>query len=81
MGILKSQSEFMTYESTDQGMLVTIRKSEQSKIKKYWKTKDKTKVENLIGGFPFVQTDEQETLKIDFSKKLQFSIEHLKKFN
>lgn len=81
MGIIKSQSDFLTYESEDQGMLVAIRKSEQSKIKKFWKSKDKSNVEKSIGGFPFVQTDEQETLKVDFSEELQFAIEHLKKFN
>ena len=81
MGILKSQSEFLTYESADQGMLVAIRKADQPKIKKYWKSKDKSKVESMIAGFPFVQTEEQETLKVDFSEELQFEIEHLKKFD
>jgi len=51
-------------------------------IKKYWKTKDKSKLDHTkISGFPFVQTEEQESLKIDFSNQLEYEIVNLKKFD
>jgi hypothetical protein len=51
------------------------------KLKTYWKAKDKTQIDAFVEGFPFVQTDEQESLKIDFSKGESYSIPDLKKFN
>ena len=83
MALLKRQDdEFLVYEESEQSILVAIRKSDQIKIKKYWKTKDKSKVtETTIAGFPFIQTEEQESLKIDFSKESEYEIVHLKKFD
>lgn len=77
----KSENEFLIYEDPTQAILVAIRKTDQSKIKKYWKSKDKSSVDAFISGFPFIQSDEQETLKIDFDTEMQFQIANLKKFD
>lgn len=83
MGILKKQeNEFLIYEESELSVLVAIRKEDQIKIKKYWKSKDKSKVDDTtIAGFPFIQTEEQESLKIDFSQEQEYEIVNLKKFD
>ena len=60
---------------------MAIRKTEQSKIKKYWKSKDKSKEEQMILGFPFIHSDEQDSLKIDFASEKEYEIANLKKFD
>jgi len=80
--IKKQENEFLIYEETELAVLVAIRKADQKMIKKYWKTKDKSKLDHTkISGFPFVQTEEQESLKIDFSNQLEYEIVNLKKFD
>jgi len=83
MGLLKKQGDdFLIYEESELSILVAIRKADQIKIKKYWKTKDKSKItDTTISGFPFIQTEEQETLKIDFTEEKQYEIVNLKKFD
>lgn len=83
MAVIKKQdNEFLIYEETKLSILVAVSKSDQKKIKKYWKTKDKSTVaDTTIAGFPFVQTDEQESLKIDFSQENQYEIVNLQKFD
>ena len=81
MPVLKKlDNEFLIYEDTTLSVLVAIRKTDQSKIKKYWKSKDKSKEEQMISGYSFVQTEEQDSLKIDFEKEMEFEIVNLKKF-
>ena len=78
----KLDDEYLVYEESELAMLVAIRKSDQIKIKKYWKTKDKSKLtDTTISGFPFIQTDEQESLKIDFTEEGIYEIVNLKKFD
>ena len=82
MGLLKKQGDdFLIYEESELSVLVAIRKADQNRIKKYWKSKDKSSVEETISGFPFIQTEEQESLKIDFSKEQEYQIANLKKFD
>jgi hypothetical protein len=82
MPVLKKlDNEFLIYEETVLSLLVAIRKADQSKIKKYWKSKDKAKEEQMISGFPFIQTEEQDSLKIDFTSESEFEIVNLKKFD
>jgi len=35
----------------------------------------------MISGFPFIQTEEQDSLKIDFTSASEFEIVNLKKFD
>jgi len=80
--IKKQQDEFLIYEEIELGILVAIKKVDQSLIKWYWKAKDKSSVEvTTVSGFPFVQTDEQESLKIDFTEPSTYKISQLKKFD
>lgn len=82
MGIIrKEENAYLIYEEQELGQLVAIHKDDQKAIKKYWKSKDKSAVEQLVKGFPFVMTEEQETLKIDFSEAHEYTIAHLKKFS
>ena len=78
---MKQTNDFLIYEETELSILVAIRKADQPLMKKYWKSKDKSKVESKINGFPFVQTEEQETLKIDFEQETVYEIVNLKKFD
>ena len=82
MGLLKKQGDdFLVYEDSELSVLVAIRMVDQKKIKKFWKTKDKSTVEGKISGFPFIQTEEQESLKIDFTVEQEYEIVNLKKFD
>lgn len=82
MPVLKKlDNEFLIYEETVLLLLVAVRKEDQKKIKKYWKSKDKSKEEDMICGFPFVQTEEQDSLKIDFETEMNYEIVNLKKFD
>jgi hypothetical protein len=83
MGVIKKQQdEFLIYEELELGILVAIKKTDQSLIKRYWKTKDKSSLEaTTVPGFPFIQTEEQESLKIDFSEIGEYEISQLKKFD
>lgn len=72
---------FITYEETELGILVAINSDNQKMIKKYWKTKDKSKVDTiLVKGYPFIHDEEQDSLKIDFSEEKEFEIKNLNKF-
>ncbi|MDC3252823.1 hypothetical protein OAU25_01080 [Crocinitomicaceae bacterium] len=82
MGILRKESNaHVIYEHQTLGKLVAIHKDDQALVKKFWKAKDKTKIYGTVDGFPFVMTDEQETLKIDFSQTETYHISDLQKFN
>ena len=81
MGLLKRQGDdFLIYENVELSILVAIRIVDQKKIKKYWKSKDKSIVESKVSGFPFIQPEEQESLKIEFSKEQEYEIVNLTKF-
>ena len=55
MRLLKKQvDDFLIYENVELSILVAIRMEDQKKIKKYWKSKDKSAVEATISGFPVV---------------------------
>jgi len=76
------KTNYTTYEETELGILVAVNSENQKIIKKFWKTKDKSKVEHSeVKGFPFIHTDEQDSLKIDFTEEKLYTIENLKKFN
>lgn len=82
MPVLKKlDNEFLIYEETVLSVLIAVRKEDQKRIKKYWKSKDKSKEEQMISGFPFIQTEEQDSLKIDFETKKNYEIVNLKKFD
>ncbi|NRA13366.1 MAG: hypothetical protein HRT57_15580 [Crocinitomicaceae bacterium] len=82
MPVLKKlDNELLIYEESALSILVAIRKADQKIIKKYWKSKDKSKEEQMISGFPFIQTEEQDSLKIDFTKEVEYEIVNLKKFD
>lgn len=83
MTILKKQdNEFLIYEESELSILVAVRKVDQKKIKSYWKSKDKSKVaDTTVSGFPFIQSEEQEGLKIDFTTEGIYEIANLKKFD
>lgn len=82
MGVLlKSEDSYLIYEEQALGILVAITKSDQKLIKKYWKTKDKSTVQTQVPGYPFIQSEEQDSLKIDFTELVQYQIENLKKFD
>ena len=74
--------EHLIYENSALGCLVAIDKADQKIIKKFWKkNKGKSVAEkDAIVGFPLVQDDEQNSLKIDFSEKQQYLIRDLVKF-
>ena len=81
MGLLKRQGDdFLIYENVELSILVAIRIVDQKIIKKYWKSKDKSIVESKVSGFPFIQTEEQESLKIEFSTEQEYEIVNLTKF-
>jgi hypothetical protein len=77
----KSESAFYIYEESELGILVAIHKTDQSIIKKYWKSKGEKDASASISGHPFIQDEEQGSLKIDFSQEQQFLISNLSKFN
>ena len=82
MGILlKSQDHHLIYEEKELGILVAIEKEDQKLIKKYWKSKDKTGIASKVDGFPLIQSEEQESLKIDFTEKVAYEIQNLEKFD
>jgi hypothetical protein len=76
----KLQDSFFAYENTALGKLVAIRREDQKLIKNYWKKKGKD-VTSEIKGHPFIQTDDQDTLKIDFETVETYIIQDLRKFD
>ena len=73
--------KFITFEETELGTLVAINVENQKLIKKYWKTKDKSKVaSHVVKGYSFIHDEEQDSLKIDFSEEKEFEIKNLAKF-
>ncbi len=73
--------KFITYEETELGVLVAINLDNQKLIKKYWKTKDKSKLDyQSVKGFLFIHDEEQDSLKIDFSEEKEFALKNLEKF-
>ncbi|MFT5821250.1 MAG: hypothetical protein ACI8ZM_002502 [Crocinitomix sp.] len=75
-------TEHLIYDNTVLGFLIAIDKSDQKIIKKFWKKyKGKSIVEaDAIEGYRLVQDDEQDSLKIDFSEKVEYLIRDLVKF-
>ena len=84
MATLKSfENNEVVYENQEKGILFSVDR-ETSKIisqyfKKYKGKKDKPK--ELVDGFVFLFDEEQESLKVDYSKKVSFEIKNLKKFD
>jgi hypothetical protein len=77
----KEEDEFLVYEDLELGILVAIKKDDQIQLKNYWKKKEAaTDPDKTVSGFPFVHSDEQESLKIDFSTSENYLIRNLKKF-
>lgn len=72
--------EFLIYEESEIGILVAIRKTDQTILKKYWKTKGEKDSAALISGYPLVHDEEQDSLKIDFSNEQEYTISNLIKF-
>ncbi len=74
--------EYLIYENSALGCLIAIAKPDQKSIKKFWKKfKGKSDVPaDAIKGYPLVQDDEQDSLKIDFSVEQEFLIRDLVKF-
>jgi len=84
MAIIKKEGgEHLVYEHLELGQLVAIAKSDQSVIKKFWKKyKGKQDIpNNTVRGFPFMQDEEQESLKINFTSEETYEIKSLKKFD
>lgn len=84
MAILrKVADQHFIYENEEQGILVAIEKDDTTLIKKYWKKNKgkKTLEEDLISGYNLVLDEEHQSLKIDFSEKVEHPIKFLKKFN
>lgn len=83
MGTLKKQGgEHLIYEHIELGCLIAIEKINQNQLKKYWK-KNKGKSsqpDDKINGYKLIHDDEQNSLKIDFSKEEFFEIRFLNKF-
>lgn len=79
----KLSPEYLTYDNTELGVLIAIDKVDQIIIKKFWKkNKGKSTIESdTIQGFPFVQDDAQDSLKIDFSEQKTYFIRDLVKFD
>ncbi|MFT5779171.1 MAG: hypothetical protein ACI837_002128 [Crocinitomicaceae bacterium] len=78
----KEEDEFLVYEESELAILVAIRKVDQLQIKNYWKKKEaSTEPDKTISGFPFIHSDEQESLKIDFTQEGNYLIRNLKKFS
>lgn len=75
-------TEHFIYENTALGLLVAIAKNDQKSIKQFWKkNKGKSAVENnVIKGYPLIQDDEQDSLKIDFTERKEYFIKDLVKF-
>ena len=76
-------TEYLIYENAALGILVAIDKKEQKLIKQFWKkNKGKSMVENnTINGFPLIHSEEQDSLKIDFSEQKSYLIKDLVKFD
>ena len=74
--------EYLIYEHDTLQTLIATEKSNQSIIKKYWKKfKGKSELpDDSIKGYMLIPDEEQESLKIDFSRELNFEIKYLKKF-
>lgn len=84
MQILKKvDNQHFIYEEVELKILVAIAVEHKKMIKDFWK---KFKGKSVIGddqieGFPMIRTDEQESLKIDFSSPTLYSIKNLSKFD
>ncbi len=74
------ENEIIIYEDSERGMLVAIYRSDQSLIKRYWKSNGSQNPSTFISGHPLIHDDEQNSLKIDFTQKQQFLIANLTKF-
>lgn len=74
--------EYIIYEHTKEGMLVSIEKENSKKISEYFKAnKEAKKLSNdKINGYKFILDEEFNSLKIDFSEEFDFEIQYLKKF-
>ena len=82
MGILRTiKSDYEMYENETLDCFVAIQRDDCKEIKAYNKKNkgQKSKPSQKIKGFKFVMDEEFESLKIDFSKELQFEIRNLAK--
>lgn len=80
MGILRNiKSDFEIYENQRLECMVAIERDDCKQIKAYRKKfKGKTPLPSqIIEGYKFIMDEEFESLKIDFSQKLQFEIKDL----
>ena len=83
MPILPSQNkEHIIYENISEGMLVAISEENSKKVAEFFKkNKGKKKLpQTKIKGFIFVMDEEYNSLKIDFTKEIDFLIKDLKLF-
>jgi hypothetical protein len=81
--ILKNdKDQQLIFENVKLGILVAIQATDQVIIKKFWKTyKGKSIIpEDEIEGFPMINDDEFNSLKIDFDSPSKFLIKDLKFF-
>jgi hypothetical protein len=76
-------SDYFIYEHTEQGHLVAINTNDLKEMKKYWKlNKGKNPLPpDKIKGFPMIHDEEQDSLKIDFTKEFEYEIRVLNKFD
>ena len=82
MGILRTiKSDYEMYENQSLQCFVAISRDDCKQIKSYYKTNKGKKPlpSQKIKGYKFVMDEEFESLKIDFSKDLQFEIRDLAK--
>ena len=83
MPILPFQNkEHTIYENLSEGMLVAISEENSKKVAEFFKkNKGKKKLpQTKIKGFIFVMDEEYNSLKIDFTKEIDFLIKDLKLF-
>jgi hypothetical protein len=84
MPVLKKiDNQHFIYEEVELNILVAIAVEHKTLIKDFWK---KFKGKSVIGddqieGFQMIKTEEQDSLKIDFSTPTLYSIKNLSKFD
>jgi hypothetical protein len=84
MGVLKKiDNQHFIYEEKELQILIAIAVENKNLIKDYWKKyKGKSILPNdTINGFLLVNSEDQDSLKIDFSNESQYLIKNLQKFD
>lgn len=76
-------TDYFIYEHVRLECLVAVRTTDLKMIKNYWKlNKGKNPLPNdTVKGFPMIQDDEQDSLKIDFTKEFDYEIREMNKFD